>query len=72
MCLCVLSKLKLGLIPGINSVENLCNKQDLEEYQQYHCIEIASAVGLHILPEVCTKLIASLSARIHNGAVCKY
>ncbi|XP_066489837.1 laminin subunit beta-4 [Tiliqua scincoides] len=59
----------LGLIPRISSVENLCNKQDLEEYQQYHCIEIASEIGPHILPEVCAKLIASLSARIHNGAV---
>nr|XP_056703689.1 laminin subunit beta-4 [Euleptes europaea] len=59
----------LGLIPRIGSVENLCNKKDLEEYQQYHCVEIASEVGPHILPEVCAKLIASLSARIHNGAV---
>ncbi|XP_053114353.1 laminin subunit beta-4 isoform X2 [Hemicordylus capensis] len=62
----------LGLIPRISSVENLCNIKDLEEYQQYRCIEIASEVGPHILPEVCAKLIASLSARIHNGAVpCK-
>ncbi|XP_062990215.1 laminin subunit beta-4 [Elgaria multicarinata webbii] len=59
----------LGLIPRISSVENLCNKNDLEEYQRYHCIEIASEIGPHILPEVCAKLIASLSARIHNGAV---
>ncbi|XP_048357993.1 laminin subunit beta-4 isoform X2 [Sphaerodactylus townsendi] len=59
----------LGLIPRIGSVENLCNKEDLEEYQQYHCVEIASELGPHILPEVCAKLIASLSARIHNGAV---
>lgn len=53
-------------------MENLCNKKDLEEYQQYRCVEIASEIGPHILPEVCTKLTASLSARIHNGAVCKY
>ncbi|XP_054844338.1 laminin subunit beta-4 [Eublepharis macularius] len=59
----------LGLIPRIGSVENLCNKKDLEEYQQYRCVEIASEVGPHILPEVCAKLITSLSARIHNGAV---
>ncbi|XP_072856749.2 laminin subunit beta-4 [Pogona vitticeps] len=59
----------LGLIPRINSVENLCDKNDLEEYQQYHCIEIASEIGPHILPEACAKLIGSLSARIHNGAV---
>ncbi|XP_053262092.1 laminin subunit beta-4 isoform X1 [Podarcis raffonei] len=59
----------LGLIPRISSVENFCDKNDLEEYQQYHCIEIASEIGPHILPEACEKLIASLSARIHNGAV---
>ncbi|NXD26373.1 LAMB4 protein, partial [Spelaeornis formosus] len=62
----------LGLIPRIGSVENLCSEKDLDEYQKYHCIEIASEVGPHILPEACTRLIVSLSARIHNGAVaCK-
>ncbi|XP_025931830.1 laminin subunit beta-4 [Apteryx rowi] len=62
----------LGLIPRISSVKNLCSKKDLDEYQKYHCIEIASEVGPHILPEACARLIASLSARIHNGAVaCK-
>uniref|UniRef100_A0A8C9U968 Laminin subunit beta 4 n=1 Tax=Serinus canaria TaxID=9135 RepID=A0A8C9U968_SERCA len=62
----------LGLIPRIGSVENLCSEKDLDEYQKYHCIEIASEVGPHVLPEACARLIASLSARIHNGAVaCK-
>uniref|UniRef100_A0A674HEF4 Laminin subunit beta 4 n=1 Tax=Taeniopygia guttata TaxID=59729 RepID=A0A674HEF4_TAEGU len=62
----------LGLIPRIGSVENLCSEKDLDEYQKYHCIEIASEVGPHVLPEVCARLIVSLSARIHNGAVaCK-
>ncbi|XP_062837768.1 laminin subunit beta-4 isoform X2 [Anolis carolinensis] len=59
----------LGLIPRISSVENLCDQNDLKEYQHYHCIEIASEIGPHILPEACAMLIASLSARIHNGAV---
>ncbi|XP_063998554.1 laminin subunit beta-4 [Pogoniulus pusillus] len=59
----------LGLIPRISSVENLCSKKDLDEYQKYHCIEIASEVGPHVLPEVCARLIVSMSARIHNGAV---
>ncbi|XP_059581857.1 laminin subunit beta-4 isoform X1 [Alligator mississippiensis] len=59
----------LGLIPRISSVENLCSKKDLDEYHRYHCIEIASEVGPHILPEVCARLIVSMSARIHNGAV---
>lgn len=62
---------KLGLIPRIGSVENLCSEKDLDEYQKYHCIEIASEVGPHILPEACTRLIVSMSARIHNGAVGK-
>ncbi|XP_009863212.1 PREDICTED: laminin subunit beta-4 [Apaloderma vittatum] len=62
----------LGLIPRIDSMENFCSEKDLDEYQKYHCIEIASEVGPHILPEVCARLIASMSARIHNGAVaCK-
>uniref|UniRef100_A0A8C3TFK0 Laminin subunit beta 4 n=1 Tax=Chelydra serpentina TaxID=8475 RepID=A0A8C3TFK0_CHESE len=62
----------LGLIPRISSVENLCSQKDLDEYQQYHCVEIASEVGPQILPEVCARLIVSMSARIHNGAVpCK-
>ncbi|XP_010226574.1 PREDICTED: laminin subunit beta-4 [Tinamus guttatus] len=62
----------LGIIPRISSVENFCSKRDLEEYQKYQCVETASEVGAHLLPEACARLIASLSARIHNGAVaCK-
>ncbi|CAM2098554.1 unnamed protein product [Caretta caretta] len=60
---------ELGLIPRISSAENLCSQKDLDEYQQYHCVEIASEVGPHILPEVCARLTVSMSARIHNGAV---
>ncbi|OXB71461.1 UNVERIFIED_CONTAM: hypothetical protein H355_011529, partial [Colinus virginianus] len=59
----------LGLIPRINSMENLCSKKDLDDYQKYHCVEIASEVGPHVLPEACTRLIASMSARLHHGAV---
>ncbi|XP_068256728.1 laminin subunit beta-4 [Nyctibius grandis] len=62
----------LGLIPRIGSMENLCSEKDLDEYQKYHCVEIASEVGPHVLPEACARLIVSMSARIHNGAVaCK-
>ncbi|XP_032852155.2 laminin subunit beta-4 isoform X2 [Tyto alba] len=62
----------LGLIPRIVSMENFCSEKDLDEYQKYHCIEIASEVGPHVLPEACARLIVSMSARIHNGAVaCK-
>ncbi|NXN99499.1 LAMB4 protein, partial [Rhinopomastus cyanomelas] len=59
----------LGLIPKIGSVENLCSEKDLEEYQKYDCIETASEVGPHVLPEVCARLIVSMSARIHGGAI---
>ncbi|XP_039210425.1 laminin subunit beta-4 isoform X1 [Crotalus tigris] len=59
----------IGLLPVIASVENFCDPNDLEEYQQYRCVESASEIGPHILAETCAKLIASLSARIHNGAV---
>ncbi|NXC40064.1 LAMB4 protein, partial [Penelope pileata] len=62
----------LGLIPRINSMENLCSKKDLDDYQKYRCIEIASEVGPVVLPEACARLIASMSARLHHGAVaCK-
>ncbi|KAJ8778657.1 hypothetical protein J1605_013334 [Eschrichtius robustus] len=60
---------KVVLIPQINSLENFCSKQDLDEYQLHNCDEIASAVGPEVLPGACERLIASLSARLHNGAV---
>ncbi|KAM4748899.1 laminin subunit beta-4 [Rhinophrynus dorsalis] len=59
----------LGLIPQIASVNNLCSKLELDEYDQYNCIEMASEIGTEILPDVCESLIVSMSARIHNGAV---
>ncbi|XP_053552823.1 laminin subunit beta-4-like [Bombina bombina] len=59
----------LGLIPKLASVKNLCNQQEVEEFQHYNCIEIASEVGIEILPDVCERLIVSMSARMHNGAV---
>ncbi|KAM8974024.1 laminin subunit beta-4 [Pelodytes ibericus] len=59
----------LGLIPKIASVNNLCSREELEEYEYYNCIEIASEVGTEILPDVCERLIVSMSARMHNGAV---
>nr|XP_025728478.1 laminin subunit beta-4-like [Callorhinus ursinus] len=62
----------LGLIPQINSLENFCSKQDLDEYQLHNCVEIASKTGPQALPGVCERLIVSMSARLHNGAVaCK-
>ncbi|KAG8508491.1 Laminin subunit beta-4 [Galemys pyrenaicus] len=59
----------LVLIPQIDSWENFFGKQDLDEYQLNNCIEIASGIGHPALPSVCEKLLVSVSARLHNGAV---
>ncbi|KAM9311734.1 laminin subunit beta-4 [Gastrophryne carolinensis] len=59
----------LGLIPEPSSVSNLCTEKELEEYDYYNCIELASDIGTAILPDVCERVIISMSARIHNGAV---
>ncbi|XP_039705052.1 laminin subunit beta-4 isoform X1 [Pteropus medius] len=62
----------LGLIPQINSLENFCSKQDLDEYQLHNCVEIASETGPQVLSGTCKRLIVSMSARLHDGAVaCK-
>uniref|UniRef100_A0AAY4CKF9 Laminin subunit beta 4 n=1 Tax=Denticeps clupeoides TaxID=299321 RepID=A0AAY4CKF9_9TELE len=51
---------------------NFCSKSDLEDFQQYHCVELGTTVGQAKLPGECEKLIGSMSARIHNGAIpCK-
>ncbi|GCB69513.1 hypothetical protein scyTo_0013980, partial [Scyliorhinus torazame] len=59
----------LGLIPRIDSLEDFNSNGDLDEYRRYRCIDVAYQVGPQTLPEVCERLIASMSARIHNGAV---
>ncbi|XP_046526448.1 laminin subunit beta-4 isoform X1 [Equus quagga] len=62
----------LGLIPQINSLENFCSEQDLDEYQLHNCVEIASEARPRVLPSACERLIVSMSARLHEGAVaCK-
>uniref|UniRef100_A0A452UH64 Laminin subunit beta 4 n=1 Tax=Ursus maritimus TaxID=29073 RepID=A0A452UH64_URSMA len=62
----------LGLIPQIDSLGNFCSKQDLDEYKQHSCAEIAAKTGPQVLPGVCERLVVSMSARLHNGAVaCK-
>lgn len=63
---------KLGLIPQINSLENFCSKQDLDEYQLHNCVEIASAMGPQVLPGACERLIISMSAKLYDGAVGMY
>ncbi|XP_030044481.1 laminin subunit beta-4, partial [Microcaecilia unicolor] len=59
----------LGLIPKIESLSNMCSEQEIEEFHKHQCIEVASTVGLQIYPDICEKLIISMSARMHNGAV---
>ncbi|XP_040328880.1 laminin subunit beta-4 [Herpailurus yagouaroundi] len=62
----------LSLIPQINSLENFCSKQDLDEYHLHNCVEIALKTGPQMLPGACERLIVSMSARLNNGAVaCK-
>uniref|UniRef100_A0A8D2JSJ1 Laminin subunit beta-1 n=1 Tax=Sciurus vulgaris TaxID=55149 RepID=A0A8D2JSJ1_SCIVU len=62
----------LGLIPQISSLEDFCSKQDMDEYQLHNCVEIASEVGPQVLSGACERLVVSMSAKLHNGAVaCK-
>ncbi|KAJ8392263.1 hypothetical protein AAFF_G00078310 [Aldrovandia affinis] len=59
----------MGLIPKIESLPNFCSAQSLDEFQRYRCLEAGVEVGAQVLPEVCEKIISSMSTRIHNGAV---
>ncbi|KAJ8269152.1 hypothetical protein COCON_G00117590 [Conger conger] len=59
----------MGLIPKIDSMQNFCSDQSLDEFRRYGCIGLGVEVGDPVLPEVCERLISSMSARIHNGAV---
>ncbi|XP_051546192.1 laminin subunit beta-4 isoform X1 [Myxocyprinus asiaticus] len=59
----------VGLIPKVDSLPNFCSKSTLTQFQQYRCVELGAQVGEDTLPEVCEKLIGSISAIIHNGAV---
>lgn len=62
----------MGLIPKMESLPNFCSDAALAQYQQYHCVELGAQAGEHTLPEVCEKLVASMSAYIHNGAIREY
>ncbi|ROL46627.1 Laminin subunit beta-4 [Anabarilius grahami] len=59
----------VGLIPKVDSLPNFCSQSYLAQFQQYRCIELGAQAGEQTLPEVCEKLIGSMSAFIHNGAV---
>lgn len=56
----------------MDSLPNFCSQSYLAQFQQYRCIELGAQAGEQTLPEVCEKLIGSMSAFIHNGAVCEY
>ncbi|KAK0144068.1 Laminin subunit beta-4 [Merluccius polli] len=61
----------MGLIPRIESVQNLCSQSDLDSYRRFRCIGLAADAGQQeSWPEVCEDLVKSMSARI-NGAVGK-
>ncbi|TRY81696.1 hypothetical protein DNTS_026007 [Danionella cerebrum] len=59
----------LGLIPKVASIPNLCSQSHQAQLEQYRCIELQTQTGGLSLPEECQKLIGSMSAFIHNGAV---
>ncbi|XP_036068153.1 laminin subunit beta-4 isoform X4 [Oryzias melastigma] len=55
----------MGLIPSVESIQD-CSQKTL---QPFHCTGLAiSPDSQESLPEVCERLIKSLSARIHYGA----
>lgn len=61
----------MGLIPRIESVQDLCSQRDLDSYRSFRCIGLAAEAGQQEpWPKVCENLVKSLSARI-NGAVGK-
>uniref|UniRef100_A0A8C6S5C5 Laminin subunit beta 4 n=1 Tax=Neogobius melanostomus TaxID=47308 RepID=A0A8C6S5C5_9GOBI len=60
----------LGLIPSIESVQDLCSQTDLDSFRRLRCIGLAAEAGPHdAAPEVCEGLVKSMSARIHKGAI---
>lgn len=63
---------KLSLIPQIGSLENFCSKHDLDEYHLHNCVDIALQPGPQGLSGACERLIASMAARLHNGATGEY
>ena len=60
---------KLGLFPT-NSLEDFFgSEQDVAELEQQNCVEMASGVGPRELPAVCERLLVSMFAQLHNGAL---
>ncbi|XP_026876532.2 laminin subunit beta-4 [Electrophorus electricus] len=62
----------IGLVPKMESLLNFCSLEALAQYQHYRCVELGVQPGAGTIPEVCERLVASMSAYIHNGAIpCK-
>ncbi|KAL4656759.1 laminin subunit beta-4-like [Arapaima gigas] len=59
----------MGLILRAESLGSFCPENRLENFEQYHCVEVVSRPGPQVLPEMCEELIVSTSAWIYNGAV---
>ncbi|KAM9375661.1 laminin subunit beta-4 [Pholidichthys leucotaenia] len=57
----------LGLIPRMESVQDLCSQSDLDSFRRFRCVGLA--VSGEPLPEACEGLVKSMSAQIHNGAI---
>lgn len=65
--------LQMGLIPAIDSVQNLCSQTDIESFRRFQCVGLAAEADPNeSLPDVCESLIKSMSARINKGAVRKF
>uniref|UniRef100_A0A8C5CFG7 Laminin subunit beta-1 n=1 Tax=Gadus morhua TaxID=8049 RepID=A0A8C5CFG7_GADMO len=63
---------QMGLIPRIESVQDLCSRSDLDSYRRFRCIHLAAEAGQQEQwPEVCEELVKSLSARINGAVACR-
>ncbi|CAL8355306.1 unnamed protein product [Lota lota] len=62
----------MGLIPRIESVQDLCSRSDLDSYRSFRCINLAAEAGQQEQwPEVCEELVKSLSVHIHGAMACR-
>lgn len=59
----------MGLVPKMEWVQDFCSQSELDSFRSFRCQELSAEVGEHHPPEFCERLIGSLSARIHNGAI---
>ncbi|XP_041851951.1 laminin subunit beta-4 isoform X2 [Melanotaenia boesemani] len=57
-------------LASIESVQDFCSQSDLDSFHHFDCVGLAvEPVSPEPLSEICERLIKSLSARIHNGAI---